>query len=178
MNFLTSEEFLAKFNERLNEIPKGDERRAQMLFRLWGQFYLYYRTNNSITLSDRAIALTSEALEEMPKPHSELEMYWSRVWIVQEVVLARQALVHYGRYIIPMDVFLDAERYFRRHYYDCCYDQCTAMANNKWSMIYSQLKKLSQIESMQLRLARKAETKISLFDSMMGRIDSRKAINP
>ena len=92
--------------------------------------------------------------------------------------LARQALVHYGRYIIPMDVFLDAERYVRRHYYDCCYDHCAARANNKWSKIYSPLKKLSQIRSMrELRLAHKAGTKISLFDSMMGEIDSREATN-
>ena len=99
--------------------------------------------------------------------------------LCKKIVLARQALVHYGRYIIPMDVFLGAGRYTRRHCYDCCYDHCAARANNKWSKIYSQLKKLSQIESMrQLRLAHKAGTKISLFNSMMGGIDSRKATNP
>ena len=78
-----------------------------------------------------------------------------------------------------MDVFLGAGRYTRRHCYDCCYDHCAARADNKWSKIYSQLKKLSQIESMrQLRLAHKAGTKINLFNSMMGGIDSRKATNP
>jgi hypothetical protein len=41
--------------------------------------------------------------------------YWSRVWIVQEVVLARQAHVHYGRHIIPLSVFFDAERHLQQH---------------------------------------------------------------
>ncbi len=29
--------------------------------------------------------------------------YWSRVWIVQEMILTRHALVHYDRHVIPIE---------------------------------------------------------------------------
>src|SRR5439155_25332870 len=50
-------------------------RRAQALFRAGHQFFLHYQASKSIFLLNRAIALTANALEEIPKPHDELDKY-------------------------------------------------------------------------------------------------------
>ncbi|KAJ9641472.1 hypothetical protein H2199_005442 [Coniosporium tulheliwenetii] len=64
-----------QFSQLLNEIPKGDERRARALFKAGGQFHLHYETSKSVSSLDHAIAFTAEALEEIPKPHDELKTY-------------------------------------------------------------------------------------------------------
>ena len=47
-------------------------------------------------------------------------IYWERAWIVQEVVLAKRALVYYGQHSIPFDYFMLAWSNFDRHYNGCC----------------------------------------------------------
>jgi hypothetical protein len=68
----------------------------------------------------------SELWQQSSKALSRLlsSPYWSRVWIVQEIVLGNQVQVHYGRHIVPLQIFVEAERLMRKHYYGCCYSLC------------------------------------------------------
>jgi tetratricopeptide (TPR) repeat protein len=63
------------FRGMLNEIEKGDPKRALGLYRAGGQFYLDYRKTNSMKSLDHAISFTEEALETLPKPHDKAAEY-------------------------------------------------------------------------------------------------------
>ncbi|KAI0517931.1 heterokaryon incompatibility protein-domain-containing protein [Xylaria bambusicola] len=105
--------------------------------------------------------------------------YWSRVWVFQEMVLGRRVLIHYGRHILPLELFIDAEKAMREHYYGCCYEHCAAQSNNKWSALYSILKNLATIRSIgKMKSSRAMGNELSLFDTMLGGVDFRKATDP
>ena len=46
--------------------------------------------------------------------------WWSRVWIVQEVLLSIQATVHIGEYKVPLPTIFDAIASLQKHTDDCC----------------------------------------------------------
>ncbi|KAJ8132135.1 hypothetical protein O1611_g1485 [Lasiodiplodia mahajangana] len=105
--------------------------------------------------------------------------YWSRVWIVQEMVLGHRVLIHYGRHVLPLQLFIDAEKSMREHYHGCCYEHCAALANNKWSYLYGILKNLSTIRYIsRMRASRAMNNELALFDTVLGGVDFRKATDP
>ncbi|KAI1124008.1 heterokaryon incompatibility protein-domain-containing protein, partial [Nemania abortiva] len=105
--------------------------------------------------------------------------YWSRVWIVQEMVLGRRVLIHYGRHVLPLQLFVDAEKFMREHYHGCCYEHCAALPNNKWSYLYGILKNLSTIQYIsKMRASWTMKTPVALFDTILGGVDFRKATDP
>ncbi|KAI0906225.1 heterokaryon incompatibility protein-domain-containing protein [Ustulina deusta] len=105
--------------------------------------------------------------------------YWRRVWIVQEMVLGRRVLIHYGRHILPLQLFIDAEKSMREHYHGCCYKHCAAWPNNKWSRLYSILKNLSTVRRIsKMRASRMMNNELALFDTVLGGVDFRKATDP
>ena len=46
--------------------------------------------------------------------------WWTRIWVVQEAVLAPQATIIYGRFRCPWEIFASAARWFRLHRLTCC----------------------------------------------------------
>lgn len=46
--------------------------------------------------------------------------YWSRIWIVQEILLAKSARFRYGEHTAPVQLVKDACRGFAEHYLSCC----------------------------------------------------------
>lgn len=46
--------------------------------------------------------------------------YWTRIWILQEVALAKSPKVLYGDHWVPFRVFARMSVDFRKHYYGCC----------------------------------------------------------
>lgn len=46
--------------------------------------------------------------------------WWTRVWIVQEVVLSTQATVHIGGYRLSLSLILDAIAGLEKHAFGCC----------------------------------------------------------
>jgi Heterokaryon incompatibility protein (HET) len=46
--------------------------------------------------------------------------WWTRIWVVQEAVLAPQATIIYGRFKCPWEIFASAARCFRQHRLTCC----------------------------------------------------------
>ena len=106
--------------------------------------------------------------------------YWNRVWIVQEVFFARQALVHYGRHLVPIEIFFDAERKFRQHYYGCCHTYSASKFNDsKWGGFTSILNTSYPIRAIrELIWARKAGSELSLFEATLSGVDFRLATDP
>ena len=46
--------------------------------------------------------------------------WWTRIWIVQEVVLSTQPTVHIGGYKVPLSLISDAIASLCKHVYGCC----------------------------------------------------------
>lgn len=105
--------------------------------------------------------------------------YWSRVWIVQEIVLGARVRIHYGRHVVPFEVFVDAERFMRKHYYGCCYYHCAVNANNKWSHLSGVLGSLNLIKDFGQMKSTCASREIThLSDTLLAGIDFREATDP
>ena len=56
----------------MNELPKGDDTRAEAHYILGGQFNLHYDTTGSLASLDRAIHHTEHALLKLPQQHEKL----------------------------------------------------------------------------------------------------------
>jgi hypothetical protein len=105
--------------------------------------------------------------------------YWSRVWIVQEIVLGVRVKIHYGRHIVALETLIEAGRSMRKHYYGCCYKYCAAKANNRWSHLHSILGNISAIEEFgRLRSSQNSRDITHLSDTLLGGIDFREATDP
>ena len=72
---ILSVDFDQKFSRHLNELPKGDYRRARAHFITGGHFYLHYCRSGSLASLDRAIRCIEQAVEELPKSHEEFKTY-------------------------------------------------------------------------------------------------------
>ena len=70
---LLSDDFHEQFEQRFNELPEGDYERARVLLDLGGQFSVLHRACQSSIALDHAIRSTERALQEIPKPHPELQ---------------------------------------------------------------------------------------------------------
>ncbi|KAK4447292.1 hypothetical protein QBC34DRAFT_467910 [Podospora aff. communis PSN243] len=105
--------------------------------------------------------------------------YWRRVWIVQEIVRGKSVLVHYGRHILPFDIFASAASCRWRHYYTCCSSHCGAAdPNSKWSLLFAIMAELKNIGDLaDMRLAWESQQPKELFDIFVAGIDFREATN-
>ncbi|KAF3763467.1 HET-domain-containing protein, partial [Cryphonectria parasitica EP155] len=46
--------------------------------------------------------------------------WWTRLWVVQEIVLPPKATLHYGQFVASWDLFAHAARNYERHSKTCC----------------------------------------------------------
>lgn len=53
------------------------------------------------------------------------QAWWNRMWVVQEVVLARSVIVIYGHIIAPWEMFARAGLGIERHRNSCCFERRT-----------------------------------------------------
>ncbi|RYP53076.1 hypothetical protein DL768_001853 [Monosporascus sp. mg162] len=65
--------------------------------------------------------------------------YWSRAWILQEIVLAQTPRLYFGKHILPYHRLIRAMMNFDRHYRICCKDvvpagQTSACKTQNWWM--------------------------------------------
>jgi hypothetical protein len=72
---LPSDSFKEEFDRRMNELPKGDYKRARALFITGGHFNLLYCRSGSLASLDHAIRCVEQAVEELPKSHEEFKIY-------------------------------------------------------------------------------------------------------
>ncbi|KEY74542.1 hypothetical protein S7711_07148 [Stachybotrys chartarum IBT 7711] len=66
--------------------------------------------------------------------------WWVRQWVIQEVVLAPRATLHYGHFIAPWELFSHAARNYEHHRKDCCQDHYRTIVElddlrHKWQNI-------------------------------------------
>jgi hypothetical protein len=105
--------------------------------------------------------------------------YWSRVWILQELVLGEKIRIYYGRHLLPFGIFLEAERHLHKHYYGCCYQHCAAISNNQLSLLYGLVQGLlpiRRVNNMRQALQKGLGAKVS--ETLMSGIDFRKTTDP
>jgi hypothetical protein len=48
--------------------------------------------------------------------------YWHSAWMLQEVAVAKNPVVHYGKHIMPFEYFVKAGRNVFQHSHECCKD--------------------------------------------------------
>ncbi|KAI1102379.1 heterokaryon incompatibility protein-domain-containing protein [Jackrogersella minutella] len=112
--------------------------------------------------------------------------YWDRAWILQEVVLAKDPVLHYGSHIISFESFVRAQQLFDIQYNHCC----AKWGNNAqlkqfiwWTKIYHGLQKfrtLAQLrESLEpANLNQKTADLRSLFNLLATGVGRRQATDP
>jgi tetratricopeptide (TPR) repeat protein len=72
---LPSDSFEHEFDRQMNDLPKGDYRRARALFITGGHFNLLYCRSGSLASLDHAIRCLEQAVEELCKSHEEFKIY-------------------------------------------------------------------------------------------------------
>ncbi|KAI9713983.1 MAG: hypothetical protein M1820_000713 [Bogoriella megaspora] len=86
--------------------------------------------------------------------------YWSRIWIVQEIVLPPKAKIAYGSINAPWDVVSQAALIFENHGGSCCIDQCARLSETVKSVLSDFSFNVRVVELT--RMHRQIESKIGL----------------
>lgn len=94
--------------------------------------------------------------------------YWTRVWIIQEVVLGeKDPMLYFGRHLAPFSVFVEAERNLSKHYHGCCAGWGRDALGAEWSKVTSLLEELAIVSHLaRLREAARLGSVMSLADVM------------
>lgn len=53
--------------------------------------------------------------------------WWTRQWVIQEIVLPLKATVHYGKFVAPWELFAQAARNYEHHRTNCCESHYTSL---------------------------------------------------
>lgn len=66
-----------------------------------------------------------------------LEVPWfTRTWVVQEIVLARKAVLMHGEYSLSWDVFATAWKYWDEHSKSCCADCVSTLSEPDYTLLH------------------------------------------
>ncbi|KAI1866277.1 uncharacterized protein JN550_007665 [Neoarthrinium moseri] len=87
--------------------------------------------------------------------------YWTRIWIVQEIVLPPSATVVYGSMNCPWDVIAQAGMLFENHANSCCLEQCTNFSGEVKDVISAFSFKARTLEM--IRMHRSIGTQLDLL---------------
>ncbi|KAJ5062687.1 heterokaryon incompatibility protein-domain-containing protein, partial [Bipolaris maydis] len=98
--------------------------------------------------------------------------WWTRIWVVQETILARKATVLYGKITVPWTLVGESTRAAARHIH-CCGDLHQARGGRELRAIV-ELRKARYDDLEWLRAARAQKKKLSLYQ-VMSRTYSRNA---
>ncbi|KAI0459249.1 heterokaryon incompatibility protein-domain-containing protein [Xylaria acuta] len=116
--------------------------------------------------------------------------YWDRVWIVQEVVLAKDPVLYLGPHIMSFETFVHGQKAFDIHYNNCCAKWGRDAQHRQftwWTKIYDRLEKIrilaklrESIKSANLDqgLDHGSANLTSLCNLLLSGIGTRKASNP
>lgn len=76
--------------------------------------------------------------------------YWTRIWIIQEIVLGeKDPVVCFGRHLIPFSLLVDAERNLAKHYYGCCAGWGRDALGAKYTKITELLNELAVVRDLE-----------------------------
>jgi hypothetical protein len=104
--------------------------------------------------------------------------WWKRIWVLQEVVLARKATIIYGSTTAPWDMFVRAAKHGFAHDQYCCHEFLGSRPNEREEMrILVEFRRVVQDDVELLRSYRVQKTQLSLPQLMSQTLD-RKATDP
>lgn len=86
---------------------------------------------------DRYLSSDNQALH-----HIVSAPYWTRVWVIQEVILPPVATVYFGPVGVPLDILYKARKNWREHTFTCCNQFQELSPSNK--MLNTPLRKAVQ----------------------------------
>ncbi|KAF2962896.1 hypothetical protein GQX73_g10679 [Xylaria multiplex] len=75
--------------------------------------------------------------------------WWSRMWVVQEIVLAREVTVMYGHISAPWEMFASAGLTIERHRTSCCLDT-RSHVQRSWATLTKISNEILEVEQSQL----------------------------
>lgn len=112
--------------------------------------------------------------------------YWDRAWVLQEIVLAQEPIMHYGQHIMPFDVLTQAQKYFEVHYQFCCAawgSQAHRKEFSHWTEILAGFGKFRTLENLRKvhalpKNGRSVHSSLSISDIMISGVGKRKASDP
>lgn len=115
--------------------------------------------------------------------------YWSRAWILQEIVLAQTPRLYFGKHILPYHRLIRALINFDRHYKTCCKDVTPAgqtsacETQNWWMKLHNAFSNCIQSTSemwfeRKVKESRGEDTSLQVTDVMMSNFKKREATEP
>ncbi|KAK4222693.1 hypothetical protein QBC38DRAFT_489218 [Podospora fimiseda] len=115
--------------------------------------------------------------------------YWSRAWILQEIVLADSPRIYFGKHMLPYHRLVRAMINFKRHYTSCCKDvvpvsQKSACEPQDWWMkldavFTSCIETTSEMWfERKVRSARGIDSSLRISDAMVANFKKRQATEP
>ena len=66
--------------------------------------------------------------------------YWNRAWIVQEVTLTDDAILHYGNHVMPLEMLHRAQQHLYKHYETCCASEVAELGDKEIPSDYPPVK--------------------------------------
>ncbi|KAI0456681.1 heterokaryon incompatibility protein-domain-containing protein [Xylaria acuta] len=75
--------------------------------------------------------------------------WWSRMWVVQEIVLAREVTVMYGQISAPWEIFASAGLTIERHRTSCCFET-RSHVQHFWATLTKISNEILEVEQSQL----------------------------
>ncbi len=108
--------------------------------------------------------------------------YWDRIWIVQEVALARSARIVYGNHSAPFQLIMEAHQNFTRHYQGCCRRHgmsANSPSRTWWASLASAFQPIQMLRNLHLINQEQGEpVPIDLSEVVAPKLGHRKATDP
>jgi len=105
--------------------------------------------------------------------------YWTRVWILQEAVLAPSALIHFGRHMMSLDLFFAAQEQLSNHYHTCCSPWGYEAMGMKYTAMTGVVEQFEILDELRgLRSLAQSDGPVSLYDTINALTDKGEATDP
>lgn len=127
-------------------------------------------------LSDSTRKATLEVFDELMS-----RVWWNRLWVLQEMTIASDLVVRYGRFVMPWTLFSQASRNVLHHMHlTCCAEDFERLGRSDLELLQTYSQKIATLDRWRARWNRDAESsapRISLL-RLMRKFRDRETTNP
>ncbi|ORY14533.1 heterokaryon incompatibility protein-domain-containing protein [Clohesyomyces aquaticus] len=103
-----------------------------------------FEASEQTSFSSDRVSQLSEALRCMM--NNPWTPWWSRIWVVQEVVMPREVKIVYGNVSAPWTILADAARFYAVHTRSCCSKVAAIMSQDCLKVLLDFSQRISAIE--------------------------------
>ncbi|EUC43544.1 hypothetical protein COCMIDRAFT_100602 [Bipolaris oryzae ATCC 44560] len=83
--------------------------------------------------------------------HAPFTPWWPRIWVIQEVALPPQVVIHYGTISAPWTMFAKAAKTYRLHSSSCCRKFMHNLPRDEETVVHNSFETMSKVEDLRQR---------------------------